>query len=200
MPLQTSGAISLNDIATEFGGTTPHSISEYYRGGSFVPSGPSQNANIPTSGQISFSQFYGATKIGTAINPLGFNGGTYVDDGTGLFNASISLSMKSDGTWEISPSWGSPVSGNWLTPQVGMSSFYVRFTLNSTSGSSSGTTWSASTGWLQLNSNRVISVTCASVSLSRFRDTNYTVEIATDAAGTNIVSTSTVNLNVLSSP
>jgi hypothetical protein len=30
MALQSSGAISLNDIATEFGGTTPHSLSEYY--------------------------------------------------------------------------------------------------------------------------------------------------------------------------
>ena len=30
MALQTSGAISLADIQTEFGGSTPISISEYY--------------------------------------------------------------------------------------------------------------------------------------------------------------------------
>ena len=29
MPLQTSGQISLSDIAAEFGGTAPHSMSEY---------------------------------------------------------------------------------------------------------------------------------------------------------------------------
>ena len=32
MTLQTSGAISLADIAAEYGGTAPHSISEYYLG------------------------------------------------------------------------------------------------------------------------------------------------------------------------
>ena len=53
MPLQSSGAISLNDIANEFGGSTPHSISEYYGAAS----------GIPSSGQISFSQFYGASAV-----------------------------------------------------------------------------------------------------------------------------------------
>lgn len=53
MPLQSSGAISLNDIAVEFGGSTPHSISEYYGAAS----------GIPSSGQISFSQFYGKSAV-----------------------------------------------------------------------------------------------------------------------------------------
>lgn len=37
MTLQTSGAISLGDIATEFGDTAPNSMSEFYRNGSLVP-------------------------------------------------------------------------------------------------------------------------------------------------------------------
>ena len=49
MALQTSGAISLANIASEFGGSPPHSLSEYYG----VASG------IPSSGQISISQFFG---------------------------------------------------------------------------------------------------------------------------------------------
>lgn len=49
MALQSSGAISLSDIATEFGGTTPHSISEYY----------SAAAGLPASGAITFDDFYG---------------------------------------------------------------------------------------------------------------------------------------------
>ena len=49
MTLQSSGAISLANIASEFGGSTPHSLSEYYS----VASG------IPSSGTISMSQFYG---------------------------------------------------------------------------------------------------------------------------------------------
>jgi hypothetical protein len=38
MALQSSGPISLNNIATEFGGTVPHAMSEYYKGGGLVPS------------------------------------------------------------------------------------------------------------------------------------------------------------------
>ena len=64
MALQTSGAISLNDIAGEFGGSVPHSINEYYRGGGLVPDSGA-NSSIPTSGTISFSQFYGGTNIST---------------------------------------------------------------------------------------------------------------------------------------
>ena len=62
MALQGSGAISLNDIAGEFGGSVPHSITEYFRGGGLVPDSAA-NSNIPTSGQISFSQFYNGTNI-----------------------------------------------------------------------------------------------------------------------------------------
>lgn len=63
MPLQTSGAISLLDIANEFGGGTPHFISEYYRNGGLVPTN-AYNTNIPTSGTIAFSNFYGARQGG----------------------------------------------------------------------------------------------------------------------------------------
>ena len=50
MALQTSGAISLSDIQTEFGGSNPISLSEYYGAA----------AGIPASGAISISDFYGA--------------------------------------------------------------------------------------------------------------------------------------------
>ena len=60
MALQSSGAISLSNIAGEFGGSTPHSINEYYRGGANVPN-TSTNNSIATSGQISLNSFYGGT-------------------------------------------------------------------------------------------------------------------------------------------
>lgn len=75
MTLQSSGAISLSDIQTEFGGSSPTSLSEYYRGGSNVIN-TSVNNSIPTSGAISLTDFYGTqnvlassfTRIGTAGN------------------------------------------------------------------------------------------------------------------------------------
>lgn len=37
MALQASGAISISELATEFGDTVPNSLSEFYNGGSLVP-------------------------------------------------------------------------------------------------------------------------------------------------------------------
>ena len=65
MALQTSGAISLAQVQAEFGGSHPISMSEYYQGGAYVPTtasfgkGSTININIPASGQISLSNFYG---------------------------------------------------------------------------------------------------------------------------------------------
>jgi hypothetical protein len=61
MPLPESGPLSLQQIADEFGGATPHSLSEYYAGGPYVPPGATGiNGPIPSSGQIKISDFYGA--------------------------------------------------------------------------------------------------------------------------------------------
>jgi len=65
MVLQSSGTITLAQIQTEFGGSNPASLSEYYRGGSYVPN-TSANSGIPTSGTISFSQFYGGNGAATS--------------------------------------------------------------------------------------------------------------------------------------
>jgi len=61
MVLQSSGAISLNNLQTEFGGTNPISISEYY----------AKAINVPASGTIALSNFYG----GYAIAGRGIFGG-----------------------------------------------------------------------------------------------------------------------------
>ena len=57
MACPSSGAITIQDIVDEFGGSTPHSLSEYYRDGGEVPG---NNTNVPTSGTISLSNFYDA--------------------------------------------------------------------------------------------------------------------------------------------
>lgn len=59
MTLPSSGIMTWEMIRAEFGGGYPVNISDYYRGGARVPNTP-QNANIPTSGLIAASHFYGA--------------------------------------------------------------------------------------------------------------------------------------------
>lgn len=64
----------MNTIVAEFGGTAPHSLSEYYRGGGLVPNTP-VNSAIPTSGQIAMGNFYGSANRATI--PLTITSNTY---------------------------------------------------------------------------------------------------------------------------
>lgn len=57
MALQSSGAISLGDIAGEFGGSAPHSLSEYYNKG-----------NAPASGEIQLAEDFYGTSNRAAVN------------------------------------------------------------------------------------------------------------------------------------
>jgi hypothetical protein len=99
MPLQTSGAISLANVATEFGGATPHSLSEYYAGGGLVPAGTSgTNGAVPSSGQIALSNFYGTSNVLKYV-AVGYTNST---SGTAQQNRRI-YTITSSG-------WGSEIS------------------------------------------------------------------------------------------
>ena len=82
MTLQSSGAISLSQIAAEFGGSTPHSLSEYYG----VASG------VPASGTIDLADFYG-TSAGLPssglimhMEPSAYSSGSTWNDSAGTNN------------------------------------------------------------------------------------------------------------------
>jgi hypothetical protein len=93
MTLPASGTLTLAQIQTEFGGSNPIALNEYYRGGAYVPNIPA-NATIPTSGVIAVSNFYNTTgtfifnqtissntanyNLNTALTAAGWNGTTPV--------------------------------------------------------------------------------------------------------------------------
>jgi hypothetical protein len=60
MALPASGTITLADIQTEFGGSNPIGLNEYYRNGAYVTA---NNTGVPTSGQISVSNFYNTVRL-----------------------------------------------------------------------------------------------------------------------------------------
>jgi hypothetical protein len=60
MALPFSGPLAFTNIQTEFGGTEPIGLSEYYRGGPLVPVSPATET-IPSSGTIAVSNFYGVS-------------------------------------------------------------------------------------------------------------------------------------------
>jgi hypothetical protein len=71
MALPGSGPISSSMIQTEFGGSNPIAISEYYKGGANVPD-TGTNVNIPTSGQIKFGDFYNGSDLVSYQYSLGY--------------------------------------------------------------------------------------------------------------------------------
>jgi len=62
MPLPSTGAISLSDLRSEFGGSIPTKLNDYYRNAGLVDRTVTA---IPTSGTLSLSMFYGTAN---AIN------------------------------------------------------------------------------------------------------------------------------------
>lgn len=122
MALQTSGPISLNDIAGEFGGTVPHALSEYYG-----------KDTAPASGTISLNDFYGLSDAQPFTARIfmvgeGGNSGSITDSSNSLsgggaggiaddFNltsvsAGSTITVTVNGThskisWNTSNGWGS---------------------------------------------------------------------------------------------
>ena len=73
MAVTSSAPISITDLVTEFGGSTPHALTEYYRGGSLVPN-TTTNASVPTSGAISLTDFFGSSSVTAWSTTMTVNG------------------------------------------------------------------------------------------------------------------------------
>lgn len=80
MTIVSSGAISINSLVGEYGGSAPHSMNEYYRGGSLVPN-HSNTTNIPTSGTIQLDDFYGTSATSPSDNQFTITCGSYAVPG-----------------------------------------------------------------------------------------------------------------------
>ena len=74
MTLQTSGAISLSQVQSEFGGSNPISMSEYYRGGAYVPTTISTGAGSYSSYQGNICTYYWSDTGNLGIVALRWNG------------------------------------------------------------------------------------------------------------------------------
>jgi len=110
-------AISLNTIAAEFGGTTPHSLTEYYRGGGLVPNSPA-NLGIPTSGQIAVGDFYGSSAVTRVSIPLTISANTYnYDVYTTASTNPLYVAGSSDVTVTVNPG---VIVGSTATPTYAM--------------------------------------------------------------------------------
>lgn len=111
MALPSSGQISLNDLAIEFEDAQPNSLNEFYRGGALVPN-VSQNNNVPTSGQTSLNNFYGAVaQVVTWVTSSGSIGDIY-SLSVGVTNPSVQATAASGGITYSVVSGSLPVGGS----------------------------------------------------------------------------------------
>ena len=62
MALPGSGAISLSQIASQYGGSAPHSLKDYYRNGTEGVPDTASTQSIPESGEIGLKDFYGSAE------------------------------------------------------------------------------------------------------------------------------------------
>lgn len=131
MTLQSSGALSLSQIQTEFGGANPIGMSEYYAGGANVPGGTSGvNGAVPTSGTISMSKFYGTSDVpAVSFSPSGgaSAGAPQSLSDFGQLNASVTITCSQSATW----TWTKSGTGGSASVSSGGSATSITFS-NST--------------------------------------------------------------------
>ena len=129
MTLQSSGAISLSQVQTEFGGANPISMSEYYAGGANVPGSTSGvNGAVPASGTISISKFYGTSDV--AFSPDGgpsAGAPVYLND-FGILNASVTITCNQSATW----TWSKTGTGGSASVSSGGSATSITFSNSTT--------------------------------------------------------------------
>ena len=101
MTLPASGPLTFTDIQTEFGGTNPIALNEYYAGGGLVPAGTSGTYGaVPTSGQISVQNFYGTSNFVPVYIEDVFSTYLYTGNGsTQTITNGIDLSTKGGLVW-----------------------------------------------------------------------------------------------------
>ena len=184
MALQTSGAITLAQIQTEFGGANPISISEYYAGGDWVPPGTSgTNGAVPTSGQISFSQFYGTSDSVSVSLDASYNTINVEFSGT----ATAGIRLTNAGAVDTREGATYFNQGDWVTPTSAAGNAYEA-RVSSVSGGSltSGTV----NTWLALGTTREWFVSRSIIGAITI---TFTLEIR-DAATSTVLATSSVTL------
>lgn len=149
MPVPTiPSAISASAIQTEFGGANPIAISEYYAGGTYVPSGTANATSvaIPTTGQIAFSNFSGATSLLVLVRAMSVDTSTFLSTA----NAYMRFNYAASGAASCVGGQTSNIGSYNYVSTGGSSAYDIRFqrvTGTVLSGVSNNV-------WLRLNTNR----------------------------------------------
>jgi hypothetical protein len=183
MVLPSSGPLTLANIQTEFGGSNPISLSEYYAGGGLVPAGTSGTFGaVPSSGAIGIRNFYGTSNIVISISNQTITGSATSSAGAWYY-------LTSGGQVQGSTIFGgtSPFFiENWVTPTSAAADYEAFITV--TSGSLTGGTTGS---WVALSSTRSWYIQSTSTGTTTCV---FTVQIRQVGTAT-VLDTATITLN-----
>lgn len=147
MTLPTSGSLSLIMIQTEFGAPASTGLTDFYRGGTYVPN-ISANANVPTSGVIGILDFYGASKGSSSLtvtaSPTSALGSVTTSNpsvGVDVITNSVTVTASGGTGTGYTFSW-SRLSGSSLIAISSSTSSSVIWSARMTSYSTFASTWS----------------------------------------------------------
>ena len=149
-----------------------------------------------SSGAISMSEFYGkrASPAFTVGYSAGFTNNYTVEHIYNSGNATgVGIRWNTNGTMDqfdydtgynnLYSTWGSPT-----TTGAG-NNYYIRFTRTAVGGPNASSSSTASTGWMQMNSGREI--TLQRFPVASTMQATYTVEISSSSSGSPVLSTRT---------
>jgi hypothetical protein len=162
--------LSLSQIQTEFGGSNPISLSEYYAGGSYVPAGtvgfPSGGGAtaIPTTGTISINNFFGATKFTPVTNtyttgsgnesvPVGAQNLTITVVGAGGYGGGSYTDFGSDNYSSGGGGGGGGYALKTLAVAVGDWGNTITWSVGTTAGASSTSSGTLAAGSISITAN-----------------------------------------------
>lgn len=125
MPLQGSGEIKISEIAAEYGGTAPHSLSEYYRDGANVDSTkdvPADGSNLTSLSGSNAPKWQGGNQPsnncqvfqGRSDNPTTSSGSA---DANRILSNGNTFSESEDST--CYPEFDNQENGTWTVPYDG---------------------------------------------------------------------------------
>lgn len=125
--------------------------------------------------------------VGTSVVPSGSGTWDVVATANPPGTLAADITFGSDGN--VSYTSGSSGPSFWVTPQSGGvgAGYWLRGTQTASNGLG---TMTAPTGWNSLSTNRTFSLSFTSSGANEANRT-FTFEIATDAAGTNVIATYT---------
>lgn len=157
MAVTSSGAISFSSLASEFGGSTPHSLSEYYRNAGEVPSSVSRDADAANlSGSVSDVRG-GSYTTAPVINSGGvlYKHARWADNGgTGTGDVSFTLNLAGTYTYYF----GYYVQNATRTSNHKL---YVDGTLVEDCDLTAGNSSTSKTGTFSCSAGSTIRITCS---------------------------------------